>query len=459
MTIKDRTGRSGDILRIGTGAGFQGDRIDPAVDLAERGALDYLVFECLAERTIALAQQARLADPEAGYDPLLERRMRAVLPACARNGTRIVTNMGAANPQAAARATRAVARELGLTGLKVAAVTGDDVLDRIGPCVLEETGTPAAALGAGLVSANAYIGAAGIVAALEQGADVVICGRASDPALFLGPLIHGFGWAMDDWVRLGRGTLVGHLLECSAQITGGYFADPGVKDVPDLARIGFPLAEVDRAGNAVITKLPGTGGLVSRATCTEQLLYEIHDPARYLQPDVVADFSGVELEEIGPDRVAVRGATGHPATGQLKVSVGYRDGWLGEGQISYAGANCVARGSLGIDLLRARLAPLGAAILEDRAELIGLNAIAPGARVAAAAEPAEVRLRYAARCRDAATARQVGEEVEGLYLTGPAGGGGVTRQHREILGIATAFLPAAQVAQQVEIMEGQDETA
>lgn len=439
------------IVRIGAGAGFQGDRIAPAVDLAERGELDFLVFECLAERTIALAQQALLADPAAGYDPLLDRRMRAVLPACARNGTRIITNMGAANPHAAAERTRAIACELGLS-LSVAAITGDDVLDRIQGYVLDETGAPASALGERLVSANAYIGVSGIVEALEAGADVVICGRASDPALFLAPLVHRFGWAMDDWVRLGRGTLVGHLLECSAQITGGYFADPGVKDVPDLAHIGFPLAEVFEDGNAVITKLSGAGGMVTRATCTEQLLYEIHDPARYLQPDVIADFSGVSLEEIGPDRVAVSGASGMAATGQLKVSVGYRDGWRGEGQISYAGANCVARGRLGLALLRERLAGCAAAISEDRADLIGLDSILPGRR-AETWEPPEVRLRYAAHCADEATAQRVGEEVESLYLCGPAGGGGVTRSVREILAIASTLMPAAEVAVRAEVLE------
>ncbi|WP_265519712.1 acyclic terpene utilization AtuA family protein [Nitratireductor luteus] len=439
------------IVRIGAGAGFQGDRIAPAVELAERGELDFLVFECLAERTIALAQQARLADPTAGYDPLLDRRMRAVLPACARNGTRIVTNMGAANPRTAAERTCAIARELGLS-LRVAAVTGDDVLDRIQNYILDETGAPASALGQRLVSANAYVGVSGIVDALDAGADVVICGRASDPALFLAPLVHRFGWAMDDWVRLGRGTLVGHLLECAAQVTGGYFADPGVKDVPDLARIGFPLAEVSEGGNATITKLPGTGGMVTRATCTEQLLYEIHDPARYLQPDVIADFSGVSLEEIGPDRVAVSGASGMAATGQLKVSVGYRDGWRGEGQISYAGVNCVERGRLGLALLRERLADCAAVISEDRADLIGLDSILPQRR-AGTWEPPEVRLRYAARCADEATAQRVGEEVESLYLCGPAGGGGVTRSVREILAIASTLMPAAEVAVRAEALK------
>ena len=445
------------ILRMGAGAGFQGDRIAPAVDLAERGELDYLIFECLGERTIALAQQERSSDPSKGYDPLLERRMRAVLPACVRGGTRIVTNMGAANPLAAADRTRAVARELGLGGLKVAAVTGDDVVDRVGNLVLDETGNPAAALGDRLVSANAYIGIDGLVAALEAGADVVICGRASDPSLFLAPLVHEFGWARDDWMRLGRGILIGHLLECAAQITGGYFADPGIKDVPDLANVGHPLAEVDSDGNAVITKLAGTGGRVSRATCIEQMLYEIHDPARYLQPDVVADFSNVNFEEVGTDRVAVTGGSGTPATGLLKVSVGYRDGWFGEGQISYGGANCVARGNLALSLVRERLAPMSDAILEERGELIGVNSVWPSTR--AGDNMTEVRMRYAARCRDAASAQAIGEEVEGLYLAGPAGGGGATKGIREVLAIASTLMPTTDVTATFEIKEVQHEAS
>ena len=445
------------VVRIGAGAGFQGDRIEPALDLARRGNLDFLVFECLAERTIALAQQAKLQDPTAGFDPLLERRMRAVLPDCMRNGTRIVTNAGAANPAGAAAHVRAVARDLGLS-VRVAVVTGDDVLDRIGSHVLEETGAPASSLGKKLVSANAYIGCGGIVEALDAGADVVICGRASDPALFLAPLVHSFGWAMDDWPRLGRGTLIGHLLECAAQITGGYFADPGRKDVQGLLDIGFPIAEVSEDGNAVITKLPGTGGVVSRATCTEQLLYEIHDPGMYIQPDVIADFSGVTLEEIGENRVAVKGATGHPATGMLKVSVGYRDGWIGEGQISYAGANCVARAKLALELVQSRLAALGSAIPETRGDLIGLNSIAPQlANIVD--QPSEIRMRIAARCIDRMTAQRVTEEVESLYLCGPAGGGGVTKSLREVIGIASTLVPNDLVHVTSDILEQQDEVA
>ncbi|MCE7029646.1 acyclic terpene utilization AtuA family protein [Jiella avicenniae] len=438
-------------VRIGAGAGFGGDRIDPAVALARDGALDYLVFECLAERTIALAQLARVADPSEGYDKLLERRIRAVLPDCLRNGTRIVTNMGAANPWAAAQKVAETAADMGLTGVKVAAVLGDDVLGHVAPYPLDDTGMPAEALGTRLVSANAYIGSAGIVDALQAGAQVVICGRAADPALFLGPLAHEFGWASDDWERLGRGTLVGHLLECAAQITGGYFADPGLKDVPDLANVGYPLAEVGEDGNAVITKLPGTGGQVTLATCTEQLLYEIHDPARYLQPDVVADFSNVDFTEIGPDRVAVSGGAGHPRPETLKVSVGSRDGWIGQGEISYAGPGAVARGRLAADILKERLLPFQNAIAAYRSDLIGVDSILPGD--SDAPPPREVRLRCAARCDSREVAETVADEVETLYLCGPAGGGGVTRSLREVIGIRSTFMPRSEVEVSVRIVE------
>ena len=305
------------IIRIGSGAGYSGDRIEPAVELAEHGALDYLGFECLAERTIALAQDARRDDPDSGFDPLLVERMEAVLPACARNKVRIVTNMGAANPAGAARAIAAVARRLGLAGLRIAAVTGDDVLDavRAGDYPLIERPGTVAALGNAILSANAYLGVEPIVAALAAGADVVVTGRVGDPALFLAPLVHEFGWAMDDWTRLGRGTVVGHLLECAGQVTGGYFADPGRKDVPDLARLGFPLAEVGADGDAVLTKVAGSGGRVSIASCTEQLIYELHDPAAYLQPDVTADFSAVRFADAGADRVAISGGRRAAAAG------------------------------------------------------------------------------------------------------------------------------------------------
>ena len=368
-------------LRIGAGAGYSGDRIPPAVELAEKGELNYLVFECLAERTIALAQLQRSHDDRLGFDALLAARMRAVLPAWMATGVKIISNMGAANPLAAGHEVIRVARELGIKKLTVAVVLGDDVLQRLQETrqqtlPLMESDKTLASLGSSVISANAYIGAEGIVGALAQGADVVVTGRVADPALFLAPLIHEFGWktgAGADWDLLGKGTVVGHLLECAGQVTGGYFADPGYRDVPDLARLGFPLAEVSADGSAVITKVAGSGGCVTVATCASQLLYEIENPAAYLQPDVVADFSNVRLTQISPDRVQVSGATGRQQPDKLKVTVGHRDGFIGEGQISYAGLGAQARGQLALDVLKERLA--GVEALDSRFELIGLNAI------------------------------------------------------------------------------------
>jgi hypothetical protein len=430
-------------VRIGTRAGFAGDRIEPAVELAERGDVAYLVFECLAERTIALAQQARRRDPDGGYDPLLDARMRAVLPECRRRGIKIVTNMGAANPRAAAARIHAISRELGLHGLRVATVTGDDVIARIrgGAHAIEDMGITLADLGARVLSANAYLGALPIAEALAAGADVVVTGRVADPALFLAPLMREFAWDVADWDRLGRGVLVGHLLECAGQVTGGYFADPGFKDVPDLDRLGFPIAEVRADGGAVITKVEGSGGAVTTATCKEQLLYEIHDPARYVQPDVVADFSRVTIEEAGRDRVRVGGAAGRPRPDTLKVSVGYIDSYLGEGQISYAGPGAVARGRLAGEIVQARLRRAGVRIGEARFDLIGVDALHMPGAADRAREPAEVRLRVAARADSLAGAVRVGNEVEALYTNGPAGGGGVFKDAREIVAIASTFIP------------------
>jgi hypothetical protein len=438
-------------VRIGAGAGFSGDRIEPAVELAERGRLDYLVFECLAERTIALAQQARRADPDKGYDPLLERRMRATLPAAARNGVKIVSNMGAANPLAAARRIAALAAELGLPSLKIAAVVGDDVLAALSATDpdVAETGAPLSSLGTRLVSANAYLGAEPIVAALRAGADIVVAGRTSDPALFLGPLIHAFGWSDKDWPRLGAGALAGHLLECAGQISGGYFADPPLKPVADLARLGFPLAEVDEDGGLVVTKIEGSGGAVTAAACKEQLLYEIHDPAAYVQPDVIADFSRVSIEEIGPDRVRVSGASGRARPTGLKVSVGYLDGWIGDGQISYAGTGAETRGRLALDIVRERLAMTGVAISSLRCDLIGVNALHGGERGGAY----EVRARVAGRAATAGEAARIGEEVEALYTNGPAGGGGVVKSVREVMAVGSAYISRELARPEVHFVE------
>jgi len=441
-------------IRIGAGAGYSGDRIEPAVELAEKGDIQYLVFECLGERTVALAQQARLKNPEAGYDPLLEERMRAVLPVCAAKGIKIVTNMGAANPLAAARKVGSIARSMGLSSLKVAAVTGDDVLDackeRDFPIMEFDGGI--SQLGNRLISANAYLGAGPMVEALRGGADVVITGRASDPALFLAPLIHAFGWPMDDWNLLGKGIVAGHLLECAGQVTGGYFADPSYKDIPDLARLGFPIGEVGEDGSLVITKVEGSGGAVTAQTCKEQLLYEVHDPVRYLQPDVTADFSQVTVEEVGKDRVRISGGRGSERPATLKVSVGYVDGFIGEGQMSYAGPGALARGRLALDIVRERLKLTGVAAGELRFDLIGVDSL-HGAQVSARAnEPYEVRIRVTGRTDNLREAVRIGNEVETLYTNGPAGGGGASKSARDVVAVASVLLPRELTRPQVQFV-------
>lgn len=443
----------GTTVRLGAGAGFAGDRIDPAVDLARRGGLDFLIFECLGERTVAAAHARRLSDPSTGYDPLLAARLRAVLPHTHRGGTRVVTNSGAANPEVAGELAARVAAELGVPS-RIAVVGGDDVLDivrRVDP-VVWETDAPLSACPEELISANAYLGAAPVVEALEQGADVIVTGRLADPALFLGPLVHTYGWDADDWELLGAGTAVGHLLECAGQLTGGYFADPGTKPVPDLARLGFPFADVAADGTAELRKLADTGGRLDTRTCAEQLLYEVDDPTAYLTPDVVADFSEVTFTGTGENRVRVSGASGRPRPDQLKVSLGFRGGWLGEGQISYAGPRALDRARLAADVVRERLVRVhGVDESAIRVEYIGAGAAFRGLVVDP--QPFEVRLRVSARVPEPDQAEVIGWEVESLYTNGPAAGGGVTRTTRETVVVRSCLLPRRLVTPFVHLLE------
>jgi hypothetical protein len=446
------------ILRVGSGAGYSGDRIEPAVELARDGNLDYLVFECLAERTIAIAQQMRLRDPNKGYDPLLVERMEAVLPEALARGVKIITNMGAANPLAAAACVADIAKPIAARlqrSVRIAAVTGDDVLEvvRDGNYRLLESNRTVASLGSQAISANAYLGAAPLVDALSWGADIVIAGRVADSAMFLAPLVHEFGWRDHDWTRLGRGTIVGHLLECAGQVTGGYYDTAGRQDAKALARLGFPLAEVDADGNCTITKVSGSGGEVTVATCTEQLLYEIHDPQHYPVPDVTADLSGVELEQRGADRVAVWGGAGHTAPEQLKVTVGILDGYLAEAEISYAGPGALDRGRLACEIVAERLRMTSGKFEDLRFDLIGADAL-HGQRLSLQAQsPYEVRVRIAARSLDLRDAERVGREVEALYTNGPAGGAGVRRSVREVLSIESCLVPRQQVRPEVSMRE------
>src|SRR4051812_6738974 len=319
------------LLRIGCGAGFSGDRWDAAVPvvrtLRKLGGPAVLMFETLAERTLALAQLKRRQEPDSGWEPSLERFVGPVLRDCVEGSIPIVGNFGAANPVGAARCIQRLAASLGLPPLKIAVIHGDDLLAALPAARMEELSQ-----GRLLVSANAYLGAFEIAEALRAGAQVVVTGRVADPALALGPMLAHFDWADDDWDRLACGTMAGHLLECGAQVTGGYFADPGVKDVPDVANAGFPIVEMEEGGSFVVTKADDTGGCVDRRTVTEQLLYEIHDPAAYLTPDVVADISEAELTQAGENRVRVTGVRGHVRPPTLKATLCYEGGWLAEGE-------------------------------------------------------------------------------------------------------------------------------
>ena len=435
-------------IRVGSGAGFQGDRLDPALVLVERGELDYLGLECLGERTVALAQLRRSRNRSEGYDPLLERRMTHLLPLAKKHAITLITNMGAANPLAAADAIGRIAREQKLS-VKVAVVTGDDVLDQIrsDAATIEARGT-LADYGAP-ISANAYLGIDALLPALESGADVVITGRVADPSLFLAPIAFRYGWSLDDFDRLARGTCVGHLLECAGQLTGGYFADPGRKDVANMAWLGFPFADVDSDGNATLGKVEGTGGAISVANTKEQLLYEVTDPFGYVTPDVIADFSRVTLREAGPDRVAVAGATGKRRPAQLKVNVGYHAGFVGEGEIAYAGPNALARARLAGSIVRERLE---GQFSEMRIDLIGSTSL-HGRAFDAGENPYEVRLRVAARAGTAKLAAVVGEEVEALYTNGPAGGGGARKYVHEQVGIVSTLIDRERVRSEVTVRE------
>ena len=449
-------------LLVGCAAGFSGDRTDaagPVVDTliarmqhGPAGQRAFLIFETLAERTLALAQLRRRADPEAGYEPLLDAMLRPVLARCVANGIRIVSNFGAANPRAAARHIARMARELGVAVPRIAVVEGDDLSAPAQRAMLRERlGTDMDRMR--VVSANAYIGAEPIAAALDAGAQIVVCGRVADPSLTVGPAMSHFGWRSDDWDRLARATMAGHLLECGSQVCGGYFADPGYKDVPGLEVIGFPIAEIDADGRCIIGKADDSGGLLSEATVKEQLLYEVHDPAAYLTPDVVADIGEAAVSAAGPDRVALSGVRGHARPADYKVNVCYEGGWLAEGEISYAGARAEGRARLAADILRKRLAGLAL-----RVDLIGaLSIFGDDAGRMLDAQPEggarDVRLRVAATHEDRGEAERLTREVMALYTCGPAGGGGVRTALTPRLNTRSCLLPRAQVPVRFEMVE------
>ena len=437
---------------IGGGAGYAGDRIEPAVELSNDQALDYLVFECLGERTVALAEERRRTDGEYGYNPLLVDRFDAVLENCAANDITIVTNMGAANPGAAVERTVSLAADFGLDGLCVAGVEGANVADWFDD--LHATtfdGDPLEIYRDRTIAAHAYLGAEPIVDALDADADVVLTGRVADSSLFLAPLLHEFGWKFphaDTSKFIGQGIAAGHLLECAGQVTGGYYADPGRADVDDLAHLGFPVGEVTVDGDVTITKLPHTGGEVTVETCTQQLFYEIQDPSEYLVPDGCVDLTGVTLADAGPDAVAVRGAVAAPPPETLKVSVGYDAGYRGIGEVSYAGPNARGRAELAGDIVRERLDVRGVSPTDVRVDLVGVDSLHGDV---GDVDPYEIRLRVAARDDDQETVQAVAQEVETLYTNGPAGGGGARTDVQLVVGIVSTLIDRAAVSPSVAV--------
>ena len=447
-----------DTFLMGCGAGFSGDRVDAprsVVDaIARSGRPGAIMFETLAERTLALGHVARRADPAMGYEPLLADLVGPILPDCLAAGVPIIGNFGAANPPAAARLLHRLATQAGLPPPRIAVVHGDDIRDGLDLDGMEVWEGDAGLAGAtdALVAANVYLGAQPIADALRAGAQVVVTGRVADPALALGPLMAHFGWAWDDWDRLAAGTLVGHLLECGAQVTGGYFADPGFKDVPRPEAIGFPIAEVSPDGTCTITKAPDTGGCVTVQTVTEQVLYEVHDPAAYLTPDVTLDITGVQLTQSGPDRVHVQGARGHPAPPRLKATVSFEGDWIGEGEITYAGPNALARARLAADVLGKRLDLRGLAV-RRRLDLIGTCSVFDGdtgslARdfASPSAPPPEVRVRLAVSGATRRPVDQSVQEVLALLCCGPAGGGGMRTKVQNRVRTVSYLVPRNRVS-------------
>lgn len=422
------------MFRVGSGAGFSGDRVDApqsvVAEIAAAGQGGAIIFETMGERTLALGQIARRTDPSKGYEPLLEPLIAPVLRTCIESGIVIVGNFGCANPPAAARLIARLAHQQGVDGIRISIVEGDDLLGRVVPAQMERWDGDGRLpeIDGELIAINAYLGARSIADAIKAGAQVVVTGRVADPALVLGPLVAHFGWDWNDVDRIAAGTLVGHLLECGSQVSGGFYADPGIKDIPDPAEIGFPIAEVEADGSFVITKARGTGGLVNLKTVKEQILYEIHDPGAYLTPDVTLDLLEVELEQVGKDRVRISGAKGHPAPEKLKATLCYAGDWIGEAGISYAGPNAAARANLAVQTIHDRLNLRGIEV-RFRADIVGIASAFDSeyGTLRSSTDPAgsDFRVRFAFSSPVEQAVRDAVQEVGALYCCGPAGGGGI----------------------------------
>jgi len=414
------------VVRVASGQGFWGDDLEAPVRQVEGGPIDYLMLDYLAEVTMSIMQKQRARDPEAGYArdfvPLMER----IFAACVEGGVRVVTNAGGVNPEGCAEALVEAGRRAGVAGrAKVGLVTGDDLVDRIDELLDAghelanmETGEPLFTIRDRVQSANAYIGAVPIVEALGKGADVVVTGRSTDTALTYGPLMHEFAWAAGDHDLIASGVVAGHINECGAQCTGGNCLIDWWT-IPDLATVGFPIVEVSADGTFVVTKHPGTGGRVTRASVTEQIVYEMGDPTTYITPDVIADFTTIRLDDCGGDRVRVHGVKGAPRTDFLKVSIAYSAGWKATGTLTYVWPDAAAKARSADRILRERLERLGLAFDEIRTELVGWDSTHGALVGEPPADLPEVELRVGVRGDDRSAVERFTREIAPLVLTGP----------------------------------------
>ncbi|MGH9245009.1 MAG: acyclic terpene utilization AtuA family protein [Acidimicrobiales bacterium] len=415
-------------VRIGGGQGFYGDHPPSVVELLDAG-VDYLCLEALAELTLAILQKDRQREERLGYTKDLPAYLRVALPHVAAGRTKVITNAGGINPIAAGRVAAETAKQLGVTGIRIATVVGDDLHGRLDALVKagvdlanSETGDPWSAFPGEVLFANAYIGCRPIVEALRDGADVVITGRVADPSLFLAPLVHEFDWAFDDWDRLAAGTLVGHLCECSGQSTGGNFSGEWWT-IAEPWRFAYPIAECEPDGSAAITKAPGTGGRVDFDTVRHQLLYEVHDPTAYVTPDVVADFTSARFDDLGGDRVRMSGVRGAPATATYKALVAYPYGWSGEGRVAFGWPDAYAKAAATAAIFKERVAMAGLGPDDWHEEYWGIDALhGPTVPLDAAADAPEVILRVAWRGGDREAARRIGRELVPLSLSAPPWG-------------------------------------
>lgn len=430
------------ICSIGAGAGFAGDRVEPAVALAASGKVDAVVLECLAERTLVPALKARADNPGAGFDPRLRRRFTALLPVARANRCRIVSNLGAANPRAAGRAIANLGIELGCHGLRVAAVHGDDVMH------LREAIAWTRPLNGSLLGAHAYLGSSALSDALEQGADVVVTGRVADSALFAAPALRRL---QPQASALAGAISMGHLLECAGQLTGGNFDPVGghLLSASDYAQLGYPLAHVYADGTAEICLLDGAPGVLTPETCTLQLLYEVHDPSRYATPDLVLDFTGIRFEQIGVNRVLMSGARSLGAPPTLKVA-GFLElpGFIADAEIAYAGTGALARAERTAEALRLRLSAWPD---DDIAiDLVGVNSILRAGSVQTTCTPAELRVHVSARCADLEQAQTIEDEIYAMTLSGPAGGCSVRSERRARIEVVDGFIAHSLVRPEIE---------